>query len=219
MALNVYFRVIDNTTLAVMEEMRNQRYNSINYWINSQYTSHPQIRHIRDCKIIQHRNIDNNLTCYDWNINNCQVLPLQDGLEHLISRCIIDGTDFVCIDNCPHAGNQLVLFQDAIHLQHYPQQFVKVPCFTTYQDLITYAVERNIFSFSLAANTDFERTRLFEHGETVYKEKRTNHYWYWDNFHDYHYEVFDSRGHHLGEANLEGVLDTSKKDTTKRITI
>lgn len=69
----------------------------------------------------------------------------------------------------------------------------------------------------MAADTNFERTKFVEHGEPVYREKSTNHYWYWDNFHNYHYEVFDSKGKHLGEANLDGELDTSKNDKTKTI--
>jgi hypothetical protein len=61
------------------------------------------------------------------------------------------------------------------------------------------------------------------HGEIIYKEiktaegKNTARYWYLDNFHKSHYEVFDSNGNHLGEADLQGKIDTAKKDSRKTI--
>ena len=51
----------------------------------------------------------------------------------------------------------------------------------------------------------------------IYQEKDTNYYWYLDNFHKTHYEVFDSTGkQHIGEANLQGRIDTSKRNSVKR---
>ena len=218
MVLNVYFRILDDTTLPILEELRNYRYKSINYWINPLHLQdHSHIGLIRNFKHIIHNSINKELTCYDWNINECSVIPQMDGVEHLVSRCVSDGADFVCIDNRNHPGNQMVLFQDAVHLEDYPNQFIKIPCFSSFKDLISYAFEHSYFSFSLATDTNFERTKYVEHGEPVYREKRTNYYWYWDNFHNYHYEVFDSKGKHLGEANLDGELDTSKKDKPKTI--
>lgn len=68
----------------------------------------------------------------------------------------------------------------------------------------------------------FEKTTLFQGGRRVYKEAKTQHYWYVDNFHfgqAAHLEIFDSRGLHLGEANLEGAIDITKKDLDKRIDV
>jgi hypothetical protein len=65
----------------------------------------------------------------------------------------------------------------------------------------------------------FTRTGKTEQGQQVYKEIGTNRYWYLDNFHKNHYEVFDSQCNHIGEANLNGTIDESKKDNTKTITI
>ena len=216
MILNVYFRLLDAATVPILMELRRHRYKSIKYWINPAYTPHI---HIRDYKSIQHERIDHQLTCFDWNIDSMKASPQNDGLEHLVSRHLAAGTKFVIIDNCHHSGNQLVLFQDASHLKDFPQGFVKVPCFCNYQDLIDYAFSENIFPFSLENNADFDRTRLTVQGKTVYREKENNRYWYLDNLHKNHYEVFDSTGNHLGEANLEGELDTSKKDKNKTITL
>lgn len=217
MALNVYFKLIDDITLPILHELRSYRYTSIHYWINPEHTSLNY--NIRDLKSIQHIGTDHQLTCFDWNIDSMIAEPQNDGLEHLVSRFLSDGAKFAIVDNCRHSGNQLVLFQDASHLKEFPQGFVKVPCFCDFQDLIDYAISENIFPFSLENNTYFQRTQQTIQGKIVYREKKQNRFWYLDNLHKNHYEVFDSRGQHLGEANLEGILDPSKVDKNKRLKI
>ena len=216
MALNVYFKLIDDTTLPILAELRNHRYKSIKYWINPVYTPHSYNRDYND---IKHERIDYQLTCFDWNIDLGVAEPQNEGLEHLVSRFLTDGTKFVIVDNCQHSGNQLVFFQDSSHLKDFPQGFVKVPCFCNFQDLFDYAISEKIFSFSLENNADFQKINKTVQGKNVYKEKKNNRYWYLDNLHKNHYEVFDNTGIHLGEANLEGELDTTKKDKNKTITI
>ena len=216
MALNVYFKLIDDTTLPILAELRNHRYKSIKYWINPVYTPHSYIRDYND---IKHERIDYQLTCFDWNIDLGVAEPQNEGLEHLVSRFLTDGTKFVIVDNCQHSGNQLVFFQDSSHLKDFPQGFVKVPCFCNFQDLFDYAISEKIFSFSLENNADFQKINKTVQGKNVYKEKKNDRYWYLDNLHKNHYEVFDNTGIHLGEANLEGELDTTKKDKNKTITI
>ena len=49
----------------------------------------------------------------------------------------------------------------------------------------------------------------------IYVEIETKYYWYFDNFHKTHFEVFDRTKKHIGEANLKGELDTSKRDASK----
>lgn len=56
----------------------------------------------------------------------------------------------------------------------------------------------------------------------IYQEKQTGYYYYVDNKHfgqAAHLEVFDAQGNHLGEADLEGKLDTGKKDPNKSLKI
>lgn len=216
MVLNVYFKLLDATTIPILMELRRHRYKSINYWINPAYTSH---FFIKDLKNIQHERIDHQLMCFEWNIDSMVTSPQNDGLEHLVSRFLTEGTRFVIVDNYQHVGKQSVLFQDASHLDDFPKGFVRIPCFCTFQDIFDYAVSENIFSFSLENNADYEKTKLNVQGKAVYKEKKKNRYWYLDNLHKNHYEVFDNTGIHLGEANLEGELDTSKKDKNKTITL
>lgn len=52
----------------------------------------------------------------------------------------------------------------------------------------------------------FRRTSLFRQGKTVYQEISSNNYWYLDNLHRDHYEVFNPNREHLGTANMEGTM-------------
>ena len=48
----------------------------------------------------------------------------------------------------------------------------------------------------------------------------TGNYWYIDNLHfgkAAHLEVFDKTGLHIGEADLQGNIDTTKQDRNKAI--
>jgi hypothetical protein len=56
--------------------------------------------------------------------------------------------------------------------------------------------------------TRFEKTAVVVQGRTVYRELMTDRYWY---------EVFDKTGRHLGETDLQGNLNTVKKDFAKTI--
>ena len=52
--------------------------------------------------------------------------------------------------------------------------------------------------------------RIFQ-GQNVYREIDTGYYWYLDNLHKNHYEVFDRNSQHIGTANMDGYIDTTKK--------
>ena len=71
--------------------------------------------------------------------------------------------------------------------------------------------------------TLFEGTKGQVQGRTVYKELATGYFLCVDNFHygsAAHLELFDAQGRHLGEvAIIDGRLDTTKRDPTKRISV
>ena len=73
--------------------------------------------------------------------------------------------------------------------------------------------------FSLADKSKFQRTNsiYYPTKQRVYREIRTGYYWYFDVYHKNHYEVFDENDNHLGEASLEGVIDSSKADPSRSI--
>ena len=219
--LNVYFKILDNVTLPILEELRKKRYNHIRCWFKDSDKSQKPMLYIRDSDIIQHPRTDKSLICYNWDILAGQAQPEYDGLEHLVWRSLQHNESFVCIDNCSHCNDQLVLFQDAKHMKDYPQVFIRVPCFHKITDLMDYAHSEGVFSFTLKDNNSFEKCNGIKpiQGAIVYKETTTGHFWYLDMFHKTHYVVFDHKGKHLGEADMNGVLDKTKKDKTKTITL
>jgi hypothetical protein len=68
--------------------------------------------------------------------------------------------------------------------------------------------------------TRFQKTPRKYDARCIYCELTTGRYWYVDNLHfgqAAHLEVFDKRGFHIGESDLHGNVDTSKKDKDKTI--
>ena len=49
-------------------------------------------------------------------------------------------------------------------------------------------------------------------------EINTGYYWYLDNQHKNHYEVFDRSKKHIGTANMDGDIDTAKKVNGRTLT-
>jgi hypothetical protein len=66
--------------------------------------------------------------------------------------------------------------------------------------------------YTLLDNTArFCRTGRSRQGQTVYKEITTGNYWYLDNLHKNHYEVFNSNREHVGIADLQGNINESER--------
>lgn len=68
-----------------------------------------------------------------------------------------------------------------------------------------------IYPFSLKDGTRFQKDRRIVQGQNVYKEIDTGYYWYLDNLHKNHYEVFDRNNQHIGVANMDGDIDCTKR--------
>jgi hypothetical protein len=71
----------------------------------------------------------------------------------------------------------------------------------------------------LRDRTEFKKTNIrSKDGRTVYVEINTNRYWYVDNLHfglKAHLEVFSKNHKHIGESDLNGEINTSKRDKKK----
>ncbi len=71
-------------------------------------------------------------------------------------------------------------------------------------------------NFLERSTEEYTKTKNIVQGQSVYVENKTNNFWYLDNLHKNHFEVFDPQGEHLGEANLLGEIDIRKKDNKKK---
>ena len=70
---------------------------------------------------------------------------------------------------------------------------------------------RLVVDFSLSDTSRFKKTHFNIQGKVVYKELSTKCYWYLDNLHRSHYEVFDQNEDHIGIADMTGFVDVSKR--------
>ncbi|MBN2829858.1 MAG: hypothetical protein JXR56_06020 [Candidatus Cloacimonetes bacterium] len=82
----------------------------------------------------------------------------------------------------------------------------------------TIARERGLLDeFTLAHPGRYRKTRYISQGQSVYREIPTGYLWCLDNLHRDHYEVYNANGYHIGESDLEGNLDSTKKVNGRRI--
>jgi len=104
----------------------------------------------------------------------------------------------------------LLVCKDDKHSQDLPK-FARIQYIIDEHSLDSWLSRNHIVEFTLPNNNNFKETKLVENGERVYLEIKTGNYWYLDNLHKTHYEVCDSNGNHIGEANLQGEIDRTKK--------
>lgn len=217
--LNVYFHVLDEVTRPIYKKLRDWRPKEIKLWLNREEMGRAEALP-RDIRIIDHPVNGDDLCSYRWDVADVAVTQLFDGLHHLAAWQEEYPDSFICIDHVAPFKNRLVLFRDAVHRDDHPKGFMQVPCFNGWEGLLAYLESQGFFRFSLEDSRRFTRTNTVVQGAPVYRENSTGYYWYRDNFHKTHYEVFDASGnHHLGEADLDGNLDKKKKDRNKRIDI
>jgi len=120
-------------------------------------------------------------------------------------------------ENIKADRNVLLVCKDAKHILDLPK-FARIPFVTDKCDLELWLSTKHVTTFSLLDRNRFTRTNLKEQGQRIFQEKETGNYWYLDNFHKTHYEIFDSTGkQHIGEADLAGKLDISKRDNMKKL--
>ena len=68
-----------------------------------------------------------------------------------------------------------------------------------------------VVDFSLSDTSRFKKTHFNIQGKVVYKELLTKYYWYEDNLHHSHYEVFNRNEEHVGIADMSGNVDVSRR--------
>ena len=113
----------------------------------------------------------------------------------------------------------LYVIKDAVQINALPQ-LLSIPIINNDIEFAEWIVTLSNSNFSLRDKNLFTRTAYRWKKQLIFKKRNEEEFWYFDYFHKenkVHYEVFDSTGIHRGEANIEGVLDTTKADGNKRI--
>jgi hypothetical protein len=112
------------------------------------------------------------------------------------------------IDSC---RERILVFKDAKYKNDSPEKFVHIEFVKDFFEFEIWLKALPIKGFTLLDKSKFRRTSLVQQGKPVFQSIDTNDFWYLDNFHKDEYEVFNSEKGHLGVANLNGEIDTSKK--------
>lgn len=76
---------------------------------------------------------------------------------------------------------------------------------------------RLVVDFSLSDTSRFKKTHFNFHSKIIYRELESKCFWYMDNLHRTHYEVFNSNKEHVGIADLEGNVDTSSRIAGRKL--
>lgn len=217
--LNVFVENINNTT--IWDQLliaRQHRLKDIKLFFDESDRKSIKIKTWKDVESL--KGSTSGINSYCWSIDKTEVFCDNDAFVLLVNHS--DFKNFVLLDDKTYPKGRKTLFLDASHRNDLPNSFYHLPVFSTYADIVNYGVEEGLIkSFCLEDKKFFCKTNISpEQGQAVYKELKTGYYWYLDNFHKDHYEVFDKTGKiHLGEADMNGNLLPNSADKNKHIKI
>ena len=208
----------DQHIQSVARALRQSKEKNVTLWIERNMVGVPPYCAWKDKHVIDDRVGALANMYFEWDITSRTATILTNEMRCMWWRMKIQNADF-CILSAKQQPKQLmVMFEDSMTDDTFPQAFEKLKCFNDYDGLMNYFRERGDVNFSLHNIVYFKH----EHdiptvkGAEVYRELATDRLWYFDTFHKDHYEVFDKRGRiHLGEANMKGEFDASRADSTK----
>lgn len=209
--------MVDDVTTPILNTLRTTQL-PVKIWVPNDDNGYRVKNRTRDIDEITSKNTQQYHDCYRWDIGTPSTTLENDGLNHMLARIVGYGTDFVCVDNRTHPCEQLVLFHDCHYDSEYPETFYKVKAFNNF-DILKKFIDNIPDEFSLDDTSRFMRTNYVVQGQTVHREMASGRYWYLDNMHEDHHEVFDYKGDHLGEADLNGNLNVKKRDPKKKLNL
>jgi hypothetical protein len=164
---------------------------------------------------------------YNQYVNFC-IEPVADIIQEVAERKLFFSREenspkeeyfildlMACLSAEPRPTNKIFVIKDDHNEKDLPVM-VELNFMQTIHELQEWLFDKGCLKFSLKDKTRFSKTSEVKDGKSVYKEIATDRYWYLDNFHKNHYEVFNSTRHHIGVADLDGILDTSKKVEGRR---
>ena len=180
----------------------------------------------RDLKAKFQRTIFNRLNPKDWrkeqvhDIDDLYICPICDENDGLVSdtslaeateRNLLKSTETNCIiinfksSRFADYPSISVIKNDTetVDLAHFDSKGDFEKWFTT-----TFVELKDTF---LRNENTFIRTKYKQQGATVFQEKATGNYWYIDNLHKDHFEVFDTQLKHLGTADMYGNIGKNTK--------
>lgn len=214
MTINLFFPIIDRDTISIINYIRTIRSRDVLLWFRKEDTQHELIRLLKDKKIInENLSIDHEVQYIKWDLMTYQFYDASL-YDALITRTEKNGTEFIVVLSSKCLKSQLFLFYDAPHRKDLPSIFFRVKVISSKDDFFN--LLSSLSEFNIEDETKYKRLDRHIKGATIYKELSSGRFLYLDTFHKTHYEVYDSTGMtHLGEMDLFGVFDGSKRDKSK----
>lgn len=210
---------MDKQTLSFARAIRSSKHKNIRLWIERSVSGNSPYSTWKDKKVIEDNVGAIQNLGFEWNISNKTVVSLSYPMQSLLWRISNQQTNFCIFTTNNQPKNQMILFEDSSSDNALPQMFKHISCFSDYDSLMNYCKEIGEISFSLNDRSFFQHEYSIQNvkGAEVYRELATGRLWYKDTLHNNHYEVFDRLGKkHLGEADLNGIFDSNKADTSKK---
>lgn len=223
--VNVYLHGLSKDSLAIAKKVRAWGTRKVRLWVSAENLRQSSFKGLvanwRDGRAIdQNVQVDNSIGYYEWDLTAVGIDPITSGgLKALIQRCRTQNLQFVILGEGVKVKNRFVGFVDAPQRHELPDSWHVCEWVTTYEELLALCQQRGVFDFDLTNDSRFVRVGQGGQSEPVYKELNTGNLIYLDRLHKTHYEVFDHQGKHLGEMSLNGDLDRTKADATKRFNV
>lgn len=227
--VHLFFPDLQQPAFDIIKALRTVRCSAIKIWLPAkEKASHKALSSANLMPI--GNNISNPHTeiCFEWDYlkqGNGQVEILPDEYYYWLYRKdqALENDSFAIVTKeKPSKLGTKTIFKDGVDKDKLPSDWYRFKCLDSMDSVFRYCVEKGAIDCILLNPERFDIVEGRKYnGAQIYKEKRTGYYWYKDTFHkngSEHLEVFDSLGEkHLGEASvIDGELDTSKADTTKK---
>jgi hypothetical protein len=217
--INVFIlNASDDWIKAVARSLRLSKQKNITLWIERAWVGEPPYNNWKDKHVIDDRVGALTNLYFEWNVDNQVAQALPNEMRSMWWRMKHQQLDFCILTNQPQPKSRKVMFEDSRTDENYPKGFEVIRCFNDYDSLMNYCKEQGAVTFSLHDTCFFkhEHDIVPYKGAEVYREIATGRLWYRDTFHKDHYEIFDYRGrNHVAEADMDGIVDTSKADPKK----
>lgn len=167
--------------------------------------------------------------CYyfQWNVNAVSLKTdnlLRSATENKINKADERTIIISFLNNDPWIRDIMSMIKYAPHYEGLPVM-TNIPYFNpvgTFFEWYKGKLTNTLTPFCLTNVEKFERTNKiwYRSKQRIYKERETGRYWYFDVYHKNnkeHYEVFDSKGNHICEADTDGHLIDGTCDKEKSI--
>ena len=207
---------------SIVRELRENR-SSFKIWLPQEAynDSNKNVRHWKDIGQLEKGVvIDKRFMCFEWDVNSTQITRREDIYRYCVEHST-DGGCWVVLTEDKHPKGQIAFFLDTKEDVNYPDEWIHLICFDSAETILTFCREIEDAYSRLSNNPKFVEVHdNFKHtrGAQVYKEKKTECFWYLDTFHRDHFEVFDKFGKkHFGEADVRTLqLRDNSADSKKK---